>query len=151
MAGTTVKAPWHLWLVGLVSLTWNGFGAYDYLMSKTGDREYLDTMMAPAGVGVDEAIAFMDAMPLWANIAWGLGVWGAVAGSVLLLLRSRLALHAFVLSLVGLALGIVHQITRPMPGMTDTTTPILFTLAITAITLLLIGYARRMTGPGVLR
>ena len=145
------KAPWHLWLVGLLSLLWNGFGAYDYLMSKTGNRDYLASMMEPSGVTVDDAIAYMDAMPLWANIAWGLGVWGAVAGSVLLLLRSRFALQGFIVSLVGLVLGVVHQLTSPMPGMTDTTTPVVFTVVILAITLLLLWYARRMTGRGVLR
>lgn len=148
---TSVKTPWHLWVVGFLSLLWNGFGAYDYLMSRTENREYLASMMEPSGVTVDDAIAYMNAMPLWANIAWGLGVWGAVAGSVLLLLRSRFAFHAFVVSLIGLVLGAVHQLTNPMPGMTDTTTPLVFTLVIFAITLFLLWYSRRMTATGVLR
>ena len=29
------KTPWHLWLVGVVSLLWNGFGGYDFIMSTT--------------------------------------------------------------------------------------------------------------------
>lgn len=149
--GTAIRTPWHLWVVGLVTLIWNSFGAYDYLMSKTGNREYLAQMMEPTGVSVDGAIAYIDAMPLWADIAWGLGVWGAVAGSVLLLLRNRFAFHAFALSLVGLLLGIVHQWTNPMPEMTDTTTPIIFTLIIFAITIFLLWYSRRMTATGVLR
>lgn len=148
---TTNKTPWHLWAVGLVSLLWNGFGAYDYLMSKAENREYLAGMMEPTGVTVDAAIAYMNAMPLWANVAWGLGVWGAVAGSLLLLLRNRFALHAFVLSLVGLIFGMLHQWTNPMPGMTDTTTPIIFTFVIFAITLFLVWYSRKMAASGVLR
>ena len=35
----SAKAPVHLWVVGLLSLVWNGFGAYDYFMSKTENRE----------------------------------------------------------------------------------------------------------------
>lgn len=148
---TATKTPWHLWVVGLLTLIWNGFGAYDYLMSKTGNREYLAQMMEPTGVSVDAAIAYMAAMPLWANIAWGLGVWGAVAGSILLLLRNRFAFHAFAVSLVGLVLGMIHQWTNPMPEMTDTTTPMIFTLVIFVITIFLLWYSRRMTAKGVLR
>lgn len=150
-AAERTTAPWHLWVVGVLSLLWNGFGAYDYLMSKLQNREYLEGAFAPARVSVDEGIAYMNAMPLWANLAWGLGVWGAVAGSVLLLVRSRFALHAFAVSLLGLIFGSVHQMSNPMPGMTDTAMPLVFTAVITIITLLLIWYARRQSLRGVLR
>ena len=143
--------PRHLWAVGLGSLLWNAFGAYDYIMSKLGDRDYLAAMMEPAGVGVDDAIAYMDAMPLWASIAWGLGVWGAVAGSLLLLLRSRFAFHAFAVSLLGLVLGAVHQLTNPIPGMSDPAMPLMFTVVIFAITLALLWYCRRLSRMNVLR
>ncbi|ANY20052.1 hypothetical protein A6F68_01538 [Tsuneonella dongtanensis] len=143
--------PWHVWVVGVLALLWNTFGAYDYIMSKTGNRDYLASMMEPVGVTVDDAIAYMNAMPLWANIGWGLGVWGAVAGSLLVLLRSRFAFHAFVVSLIGLVLGTFHQLSSPMPGMTDTTTPMIFTAVIFVITLLLIWYTRRQSANGVLR
>ncbi len=150
-AAERTSAPWHLWVVGVLSLLWNGFGAYDYLMSKLQNREYLEGAFAPAGVSVDAGIAYMDAMPLWANLAWGFGVWGAVAGSILLLLRSRYAMHAFVVSLAGLVLGAIRQTTSPMPGMTDSAVPMAFTAVITIFTLLLIWYARRQTATGVLR
>ena len=29
MNSMTVKTPWHLWVVGVLALLWNGFGAYD--------------------------------------------------------------------------------------------------------------------------
>ena len=134
-----------------MSIVVTGSIAYDYIMSKTENREYLAQMMEPTGVSVDGAIADMNAMPLWANIAWVLGVWGAVAGSVLLLLRNRFAFHAFAVSLVGLVFGMIHQWTNPMPEMTDTTTPMIFTLVIFAITIFLLWYSRRMTTAGVLR
>ena len=78
-----VKTPWHLWLVGVVSLLWNAFGAYDYTMTNLRNQAYLDSMGYPA-----EGIAYLDAFPIWAHSGWALGVWGAVIGSVLLLMRS---------------------------------------------------------------
>ena len=35
MTGMTVKTPWHLWVVGVVAVLFNGVGVFDYVMSKT--------------------------------------------------------------------------------------------------------------------
>jgi len=89
--------PWHLWVVGAVALLWNGYGGYDYLMSHLQGAAFYEQ------VGMSDAqIAYMAAYPAWMHAVWALGVWGAVAGSVLLLLRSRFAVHAFILSLLGI-------------------------------------------------
>jgi hypothetical protein len=40
-------------------------------------------------------------MPAWMTGVWAIGVWGALAGSVLLLLRSKWAVHVFAASLAG--------------------------------------------------
>jgi hypothetical protein len=37
----------HLWVVGVLSLLWNGFGAYDYIMSHVGGLDYF------RGMGLD--------------------------------------------------------------------------------------------------
>ena len=68
-----VPTPTHLWVVGILSLLWNGFGAYDYTMSHVGGLAYFETM------GLDaEAFAWFEAMPVWATAAWAVGVWGSV-------------------------------------------------------------------------
>src|SRR3546814_2675554 len=38
---TTDKTPWHLWVVGVLSLLWNAVGAFDYTMTKLNDADYL--------------------------------------------------------------------------------------------------------------
>ena len=42
------SAPWHLWVVGIVSLLWNAFGAYDFIMTNTQGEAYMRVAMAPA-------------------------------------------------------------------------------------------------------
>ena len=37
----TVKTPWHLWLVGVLSLLWNGFGAFDFIQTTTRGEAYM--------------------------------------------------------------------------------------------------------------
>jgi len=144
-------APWHLWVVGIVSLLWNGFGGYDYIMSQTGNLAYLSQMEGSMGVTAKEAIAYFESFPLWVEFGWGLGVWGSIAGSILLLFRSRFALHAFVASLIGLLAAMPWQFANPLPGMTDSPVMAIMTVVITVIILFLAWYSRAMMRRGVLR
>ena len=99
----TRKAPWHLWLVGVLGLFWNGFGATDFAMSMIqGDAWYRMNKMTEA------QIAAMHAYPAWMYVVWFAGTWGALIGTVLLLFRSRFAVHAFVVSLLGFVMSLVY-------------------------------------------
>jgi hypothetical protein len=103
-AGTAgARTPWHLWVVGAVALLWNGYGCYDYVMTNTGGVDYLRSM----GLRED-LIAYYMAMPAWMTGAWAVGVWGGLLGAVLLLLRMKYALHAFVASLAAFLLSLVY-------------------------------------------
>jgi hypothetical protein len=144
-APIAVKAPVHLWVVGIVSLLWNAFGAFDYTMTELGNRAYLAAM----GFG-DEALAYLAALPAWAVAGWAVGVWASLAGAILLLARSRFAAPAFLLSLVGALVSICNQFLSEPPAS--------FTSGINAampvvILILIVAqwyYARRMTAAGVL-
>jgi hypothetical protein len=96
------KTPVHLWIIGIVSLLWNAFGAFDYTMTQTKNQSYLAAF-------TDEQRAYFDSLPAWADAVWALGVWGALAGSILLLMRSRHAVTAFGVSLAGLLLSTIYQ------------------------------------------
>lgn len=139
------KTPWHLWAVGLLSLLWNGFGAYDFIMSLTQGDAYFQQMGMTAA-----QMAYINAMPDWTLVPWAMGVWGALAGSVLLLLRMRLALHAFVVSLAGLFGSLVYAfgLSNGAEVMKDHMT---IQFVILAICLFLVWYAWAMTKKGVLR
>ncbi|WP_237219624.1 hypothetical protein [Sphingomonas arenae] len=145
---TQSRTPVHLWIVGAVSLLWNAFGGYDYLMTRQRNREYLSQM----GINPDELLAYIDGFPIWAQIAWGLGVWGAVAGSVLLLLRSRWAVLAFGLSLIGALVSFAYQFAGPpAPAGMDEGAAAWIPLVIVGIAAALFFYARRQQASGVLR
>src|SRR6476646_8640666 len=74
--------PVHLWIVGILSLLWNAFGCFDYFMTETANQAYLAKMPA-------DSLAYMNALPGWLTAFWAIGVWGGLAASVLLLMRSR--------------------------------------------------------------
>ena len=140
------KAPWHLWVVGIGSLLWNCIGALDYSMTQLGGAAELRS----AGMGPEE-IAYVQSFPGWAVAAWAIGVWFCLIGSALLLARSRYALHAFGLSLLGVAVTMYFSLALPHPASFDTTGTRLFDLLIVVATIGFTWYAWAMTRKGVLR
>ncbi len=135
--------PRHLWIVGILSLLWNAFGAVDYVLTQIGHEGYLAMFTA-------EQRAYFESFPAWSVAAWACGVWGAFAGSVLLLMRQRFAVQAFGLSLAGMAVSFGYQF-----AMTDVLAVMGagmagFTLVIVAIGIGLFVYARRQAARGML-
>lgn len=144
-------APWHLWAVGIASLLWNGFGGYDYTMTQLRDPGYFAAISRQMGMTVAEMNAFFDSFPVWASALWAIGVWGSLAGSVLLLLRSRHAATAFLVSLVAAALSFAYQLTLDLPPAMETTMSRVMPVMILGAIVLQLWYARRQAAAGVLR
>ena len=141
-----IVTPWHVWVVGIVSLLWNAMGAADYTMTHLGGDAYLQS------AGLDPAsIAYLRSVPGWAVAGWALGVWGAVAGSLLLLLRSRFAVWAFALSLAGVVVMTAYTMANPYPAAMTSTGATVFEWTIKLVALLLLIYAWAMRKRGVLR
>lgn len=143
-----MKAPWHLWLVGVLSLLWSGVGAFDFIQTTTRGEAY----MRQSGFG-DDMIAYFNAMPDWMYAPWTMGVWGAVLGSILLLARSRWALHALLISLAGAVISLLYQKVinppPPPPPALAMTAWMPYVIALIAAALAL--YAWRLGKKGVLR
>lgn len=136
------RTPWHLWVIAPVTLLFNLLGITSYLTVKLG-------MMAEAGMTPTQ-IAFMQAYPAWATTVWAMGVWGAFAGSLLLLFKSRWAVAAMSVALTGLVgVTIAEMFVLEVPP--EMQTPIGLRGAIWLVTLFLLLYARRMAAAGVLR
>lgn len=141
---TRAKAPWYFWAVAVLSLLWNAFGCFDFTMTMTRDPDYLAQFPL-------EMIDFIDTFPAWAIAAWALGVWGALTGSVLLLMRSRWAVLAFAGSLLGLALSTVYQVGADMPEAMTAGVNLAMTITIWIVAIALLWFAMRMRSRGVLR
>jgi hypothetical protein len=139
------RVPWHLWAVGALGLLWNAYGGFDYVMSKTRGDAYLQSVgMTP------EQIAHFNAMPAWMTVVWAVGVWGALLGALLLLMRSRYAVPAFVASLTAYVLSLVYAyLISPMPGSGPAL--VIFQLVILAGCVFFAWYAMRARRLGWLR
>lgn len=131
------RTPWHLWGFGVVSLLWNAFGCYIYAMTMVHDP----AMMAQTP---PEVRALLDSTPAWATAGWALGVWGALLGSILLLMRRGVAVWAFALSLVGLVVTAIYETSAGFPMNVPQTAMIWI------VALFLLWYAWAMRRRGVL-
>jgi hypothetical protein len=147
MATASARTPWHLWLVGLIGLAWNGFGVSDYVQTKLVGADYMKAM------GMTEAqIAYMNAMPAWSIAIWALGVTSALLGTVLLLLRKRAAAPVFAASLLFYLASLLYTYVLSnggavMSGAVNT----VMQMVILAGCLFFAGYSRAMAKAGVLR
>ncbi|WP_109357231.1 hypothetical protein [Sphingorhabdus sp. EL138] len=136
--------PWHLWVVGAIATLWNSGGALDYTMTQTRNESYMSGF-------TPEQLEYFYSFPAWADGVWALGVWGAFIGSLLILLRSRHAIIAFGISLVGLIGSFLYQMTADMPPSLSTPGIWIFTAVIALSIIFLLWYTRAMAGKGVLR
>lgn len=141
-----VKTPWHLWLVGILAVLVNAFPVVDFTLTNMESEFWLSPLTS------DQRVFILGA-PLWADICWAIGGFGAFIGSVLLLFRSRHAVTAYIVSIVGLAGSTLYQ-----HVLNGETTRALFqnvamfvTVTIWVIMLALLFYARTMKAKGVLR
>jgi hypothetical protein len=141
ITASRAATPWHLWVVGVVTLLFNAMGIVSYLSTKLGKLEEMG--MTP------EQIAFMNAYPAWISAFWALGVWAAFAGSVLLLARSKWAVTAMAVAMIGLiGTTIGNYAVLDVPASMQSHA---LDVAIWAVTVFLLFYARAMAKAGVLR
>lgn len=142
----SAKAPTSFWIISGLSLVWNAFGGIDYTMTRMRNLDYLSQAGDPQVL-----LTWIDSFPIWAQILWPLGVWGSLLGSVLLLLRSRHAATAFLVSLGGAIGSFAYQFSTQAPAALDTAANKVIPLVIVAIVIFLWRFARRTTVQGILK
>jgi len=99
------KAPWHLWLVAIVALLWNGAGAYTIMMAQAGRLYDLEPGEA----------AYYAAQPVWFVVLTDVALVAALAAALALLLRKRMAVWWFALSLIAIVITNSYEFARASP------------------------------------
>ena len=137
-----LKSPWHLWLVGVLSLVWNGFGCVDFAMTATQNAAYLSSYP-------EEMLAYWLSMPWYIWALWAIGVFGGLAGSIALLMRRKMAVWLFGASfLAAFISNLFGALDKNAPRMEGAA---MFGMIIILIALGLVLYAGWMSRRGILR
>lgn len=88
------KVPIWFWIVSTILLLWNIMGVMNFIGQVTMSQETIDALS-------DLEKSMKANRPIWATMAFGLAVFGGIVGSVLLLLKKKMAATLFMASLVG--------------------------------------------------
>jgi hypothetical protein len=146
MSDAPARTPWHLWLVGVIAVLFNAIGVFDFVMSRVQGADY----MAGAGMTRDQ-IAHYQSMPMWMTIVWALGVFSAFLASLLLLLRKKLALFVFVLSLAAFLVNLLYTYVLTDGGVVMGQQMAITSVIITGLLVFFSWYSRSMASRHVLR
>jgi hypothetical protein len=92
----TLKSP--VWLTGLAvaGIAWNLFGVWQF----AGSFSQTEQSLMAAGMTKDQAAVYL-ALPVWTSLAFAIGVFGGLFGSIALLLRRSVARPILAASLAG--------------------------------------------------
>ncbi|MEZ5414741.1 MAG: hypothetical protein R3F03_10555 [Opitutaceae bacterium] len=140
-----IRTPWHLWVVGVLTLVWNAVGAFDFVMTQTQNEAYMKAF-------TPEQLEYFYSFPSWVVLCWGIATWGSLIGSMLLLLRNRLAHPVFLVSFLAMVITTIHNFVlsdglQVMGGIGV----VIFSAIIFVVALLLVIYAKAMRRRGVLK
>ncbi len=81
------------WIIGIIALLWNGMGVNTYLQIA------FKTEASIADLNTEQ-IALMNETPAWLTALFAIAVFGGFIGSIMLLMRKKLAATLFLLSFV---------------------------------------------------
>lgn len=135
------KMPWHLWVVGVAALLWNAAGAYTIMMAQAGKL---------ADLTADE-VAYYATQPFWFVVVTDIALLGAIAAAAALLLRHRLAVALFGISLAAIFVTDVYDLAAGSSRMLANMAAAIVTLLIFVLAVLELVYARAMRKRTVLR
>ncbi len=134
------KTPWHLWAAGVLTLLWNGSGAYTIMMAQSGI----------ANLSADE-VAYYAAQPTWYVILVDVAVTAPLLAGIALLLRSRFAVLLFAIGLAAVIFADIYELAAGTSRALLNTVTMTVTSVILVIAILQFWYSRAMRSRGVLR
>jgi len=143
MNQSTTKAPFHLWIIGILAVLWNAMGAFDY----TATQMKLDFYMSQF---TPEQLDYFYTFPAWVDAGWAIAVWGALLASLVLLMRKAFAVWLFGISILGMAATAVYTFFLTDSSSVMGEGALMFTAVIWVIALLLYFYSSAMAKRRVL-
>ena len=133
-------ARWY-WAGAIASLLFMALGCVTYLMHVTAD---------PASLPLDQRAAF-DAEPAWLTAAYAIAVWVGLAGTLMLLLRRKLAQPLMLISLAAVVVWLAGLLLVPNLRETISSNDLAVAIAVAAITWTIFWFARHSAKRGWLR
>lgn len=133
-------AGWYM-PAAIASLLFMGLGCIMYLTHVFAD---------PASMPLDQRTAY-EAEPVWVTAAFALAVWVGLAGTVLLVMRKRLAEAALLVSLGAVLVWLAGLVVVAPLRESMSANDLLVAIVVTALTWTIFWFARHSRQRGWLR
>lgn len=133
------------WVVGVLFLLWNLFGCAMYLFDATASDEALRAME-----NGEAWIAAKAVYPMWAQAAYAIAVWGGLLAAILLLLKKKLAVPLFVVSLIAAIICFIPNFTMAEMKAMDPDTYWLMPIIVVLLGLFEIWWSKKQRARGIL-
>jgi len=98
---TTNKPNLWFWIIAIVALLWNAMGVSRYLMQAYQVESFRANFNA-------DQLALIDSTPAWLTAVFAIAVFSGLLGCIFLLLRRKLAIPLFALSLVCVLIQMIY-------------------------------------------
>ena len=102
MTTSTKPATWF-WVVSAIALVWNLMGVMAYIAQVTMSPEALQALP-------ENERTLMESVPMWVTSAFAIAVWGSTLGSILLLMRKKIATPVLIFSFVGILVQMYYNL-----------------------------------------
>ena len=103
MSNTNKPTVWF-WVIGIISLLWNGMGVNQYL------QQAYKTDAFKAMYPDEKVLKMVLNTPSWVMVAFALAVFGGLLGSILLLSRKKTAKPVFLVSLIAIVIQMSYNV-----------------------------------------
>jgi hypothetical protein len=135
------ERPWHLWVVAILTLLWNGSGVYTIMMAQAGRLSDVDA----------KETAYYAAQPIWLVVATDIALILPLAAAIALLFGSRQAVWLFALSVIAIVVNNAYDVMAQTSLALADRGWLVLTAIIVTIAVLQLAYAWAMRKRGVLQ
>jgi uncharacterized membrane protein len=100
---TTTNKPntWY-WIIAVIALLWNAMGVFRYLIQAYNVEGFREQFTA-------DQLALIDSTPAWVTAVFAIAVFTGLLGAILLLLRRKLAVSMFGVSLICVLIQMINS------------------------------------------
>ncbi len=102
MSNTSNKPKASFWIISVIALIWNLMGVFAYLTQAYMSDEILAALP-------DTERALYENLPAWVTAAYAIAVFGGTIGAILLLLKKKLSVQFFTISLLGVIIQMSYN------------------------------------------
>jgi len=132
----SIKPPSWYWVISILALAWNAMGIKAYL-DQVNNAESFQAATSP------EQLAALAETPSWAIGAFATAVFAGGLGSLLLLVRKRLAYVILSISFLAVLIQMGYLVMNPVPDANYS-----MTAAIILVSLFLVWFAKKSSHKG---